>query len=133
MYIDEHQYLQTGMSVELIIASKSADYEEIATISDAYVPSVDLWIGDYPFLNKLKFQQLCRKVFRERIPHPMKEPLTAAEILRGAFKASTSRDEDYDWNSDEVADSEGGEDLVGEEEDEEEEVIEVVLPRDGRD
>lgn len=69
--IDEHHRIQTGMSIELVIASKSADYRDISTVSDAYIPACDLWIGDYPYLEKARFRKLCKQVLKESIRSPV--------------------------------------------------------------
>lgn len=52
--------LQQGMRLEVILVSDSPNnsFQRIAGVSDAYIPEMDLWIGDYPYLSKIAFLRL---------------------------------------------------------------------------
>lgn len=54
------------MSLETIIASPSNDYSLIITMTDSYIPACNIWIGDYPYLNKKKFIKSISKPFAKR-------------------------------------------------------------------
>ena len=47
------------MTIETIIASSRRDFSVIATLSDAYVPACDVWVGDYPYVDKRQFRRLA--------------------------------------------------------------------------
>jgi hypothetical protein len=50
------------MSLETIIASPNKDFSTVVTLTDSFVPACNVWIGDYPYVNKEKFKQFVKKV-----------------------------------------------------------------------
>jgi hypothetical protein len=52
------------MSIETMIASPNSTYKSVASMSDAYVPACDVWVGYYPFLDKKEFLKLSRSTLR---------------------------------------------------------------------
>lgn len=45
------------MRCETIIASTSKDFSSIATVTELFVKSCDVWVGDYPYLNRYLFDK----------------------------------------------------------------------------
>ena len=58
----DYRKLRVGMTVAQIIASKYKDFSVISVISDAYVPSCEVWMGDYPYLQKVRFKKLLSTI-----------------------------------------------------------------------
>ncbi len=39
--------------IQVLVISNDRDFEDILGVSDAYVPDANLWIGSYPYINKV--------------------------------------------------------------------------------
>ena len=50
-----YRRLETGMRCDGILVSPSNDFRKLELITDFYVPSCDMFFGDYPYLNKRAF------------------------------------------------------------------------------
>lgn len=46
------------MKIATILISPSADFSVLRTVTDTWVPDCDVWVGDYPYLNKPKFTNI---------------------------------------------------------------------------
>ena len=60
----KHQQIRAGMVVRVPVLSERKDFSQIGAISDAWVPQLKLWVGEYPFLLRPAFEELCLKRFR---------------------------------------------------------------------
>ena len=49
-----------GLVIRCIVLSDRKDFSRLGALSDAWLPEVRLWIGDYPFLLRPAFEDLCR-------------------------------------------------------------------------
>lgn len=47
-----HKNIAPGQTAELLVLSKQPDLSSIAKISDVYLPSQALWVGEYPYLRR---------------------------------------------------------------------------------
>lgn len=50
------------MSLETMIASTRKDYSNVVTASDAYIPACDLWVGDYPYVDRRQFLRIAHSM-----------------------------------------------------------------------
>ena len=55
----KHQTISQGSLIRGLIFSNNNDFSNILNISDAWLPSKRLWVGEYPFLLKPAFEELC--------------------------------------------------------------------------
>ena len=55
----KHQQIRAGM-----VLSDRKDFSRVAAMSDAWLPQLKLWVGEYPFLLRPAFEELCLKRFR---------------------------------------------------------------------
>lgn len=59
-----------GESAEMVLMSNRPDLSRIAQVSDIYLPNLDLWVSDYPYLKRDDFieveRQLAQASGRER-------------------------------------------------------------------
>ncbi|CAM9296623.1 unnamed protein product [Chrysoparadoxa australica] len=55
---EEYARIRVGMQLETVLLSEDEDFETIAGVTDAVVRGVDVWVGDYPYLDKAKFCRL---------------------------------------------------------------------------
>ena len=60
----KHQQIRAGMVVRVLVLSERKDFSQVGAISDAWLPQLKLWVGEYPFLLRPAFEELCLKRFR---------------------------------------------------------------------
>ncbi|NBO32167.1 MAG: phosphate ABC transporter permease [Cyanobacteria bacterium WB6_1B_304] len=58
----EHKSVRTGQTIEMVLFSFQSDLQKIVQVSDAYIPSQNLWISDYPYLRRDAFIEVSRKL-----------------------------------------------------------------------
>ena len=63
-YDKKHQVIRPGMVVRCLVLSERKDFSRIGALSDAWVPQAKLWVGEYPFLLRPAFEELCLKRLR---------------------------------------------------------------------
>ena len=49
-----------GQQIFCLVFSNSRDFSKISALSDAWLPSQRLWVGEYPFLLRPAFEELCQ-------------------------------------------------------------------------
>jgi hypothetical protein len=62
----KHQVIRRGMVVRCLVLSERPDFSRIGAISDGWLPQVKLWVGDYPYLLRPAFEELCLLRLRGR-------------------------------------------------------------------
>jgi hypothetical protein len=60
----KHKALRRGMVVRVLVLSERADFSRIGAISDAWIPQLKLWVGEYPYLLRPAFEELCLRRLR---------------------------------------------------------------------
>ncbi len=55
-----HGSIRAGMVVRCVVLSDRRDFSRVGAITDAWLPEVRLWVGEYPFLLRPAFEDLCR-------------------------------------------------------------------------
>lgn len=55
-----HGLIRAGLVIRCIVLSDRKDFSRLGALSDAWLPEVRLWVGDYPFLLRPAFEDLCR-------------------------------------------------------------------------
>lgn len=58
---ESYRQLREEMSCECLISAPSADFRQIVMVSEVWVPAPDVWVGDYPYLEKPAFRSLIRQ------------------------------------------------------------------------
>lgn len=53
--------------MQMVLASKDKTFTIVKAVSDAYVPSCKVWIGDYPYLDKREFKLLMRQIMKSKV------------------------------------------------------------------
>ena len=64
---ESYERLRKQMKIETIIASPSKDFSMLTMVTDAWVPSCDVWIGDYPYLKKDEFIEFTSSILNNNI------------------------------------------------------------------
>ncbi len=60
----KHQQIRRGMVVRALVLSERRDFSRIGAISDAWLPQPKLWVGEYPYLLRPAFEELCLRRLR---------------------------------------------------------------------
>jgi hypothetical protein len=63
-YDKKHQLIRRGMVVRCLVLSERKDFSRIGALSDAWLPQLKLWVGEYPFLLRPAFEELCLRRLR---------------------------------------------------------------------
>ncbi len=63
-YDKKHQVIRPGAVVRALVLSERADFSRIGAISDAWLPQLKLWVGEYPYLLRPAFEELCLRRLR---------------------------------------------------------------------
>ncbi len=56
---NKHQGIKIGMRIRCIVFSNKKDFSSVNDVSDAWLPQNRLWVGEYPFLLKPAFEEIC--------------------------------------------------------------------------
>ncbi|NEO02843.1 MAG: phosphate ABC transporter permease [Moorea sp. SIO3I7] len=57
-----HKNISPGQIAQMLVMSNQPDLGKIAQTSDIYIPSLDIWVNDYPYLQRDVFVQVSRKL-----------------------------------------------------------------------
>ncbi|MEB3362211.1 MAG: hypothetical protein VKI42_08830 [Synechococcaceae cyanobacterium] len=60
----KHQQIRRGMTVRALVLSERKDFSRIGALSDAWLPQAQLWVGEYPYLLRPAFEELCLRRLR---------------------------------------------------------------------
>lgn len=60
----KHQQIRRGMVVRTLVLSERNDFARVGAISDAWLPQIKLWVGEYPYLLRPAFEELCLRRLR---------------------------------------------------------------------
>ena len=74
-----HKAIAPGQVAELVVLSQQPNLDEIDKITDVYIPRHNLWVGEYPCLQRDVFAQVSRQLGGERESSPRRRP---SEIRR---------------------------------------------------
>ena len=60
-----HQGIAPGQVAEMLVMSNKPDLSTIAQTSDIYIPRLDRWVSDYPYLQRDVFVQVSQQLREE--------------------------------------------------------------------
>ena len=61
---NKYQIIKNESNIYALVFSNDRDFNSINAISDVWIPRPNLWIGEYPFLLRPAFEELCSLRFR---------------------------------------------------------------------
>ena len=61
-----HKAIRTGQTAQLLVLSNQPNLARIDKITDAYIPYQNIWIGDYPWLQRDVFSEVSRELESKR-------------------------------------------------------------------
>ena len=62
----KHQVIREGTLIRCLVLSERKDFSRVSAMSDAWIPGLRLWVGDYPFLLRPAFEELCQLCLTRR-------------------------------------------------------------------
>ena len=69
-----HQGISRGQVAVMLVMSYQEDLEKIAKYSDVYLPTVNLWVSDYPYLRRDEFIEVINQVRSSRRKNKQRQP-----------------------------------------------------------
>ncbi|MEB3255938.1 MAG: hypothetical protein VKJ05_06080 [Synechococcaceae cyanobacterium] len=59
-----HERIRRGMVVRCLVLSERRDFSRVGALSDVWLPQLKLWVGEYPYLLRPAFEELCARRLR---------------------------------------------------------------------
>jgi len=56
---NKHSQIQIGSRIRCLVSSNNRNFQKNLFLTDAWLPDLNLWIGDYPFLLRPAFEEIC--------------------------------------------------------------------------
>ena len=69
-----HQGISRGQIAVILVMSYQQDLGKIAKYSDAYLPTVNLWVSDYPYLRRDVFIEVINQIRSSRKRNKQRQP-----------------------------------------------------------
>ena len=89
----EHQRIAPSQRAEMVLLSKQSDLGRIAKTTDIYLPALNIWVSDYPYLKRDMFEAVSRQLESklERPARPAKrksaQSQSKSELEMGASRS----------------------------------------------
>lgn len=85
-----HQVIAPGQVAEMVVLSNQPDLSRIAKVTDIYIPSQNLWVSDYPFLQRDVFAEVSRRIRNDQEQEPR-----SRRVSKRKSRPSSRRDSDW--------------------------------------
>jgi hypothetical protein len=95
-----YKAIAKGQIAEMIVMSNRPDLSQIEEISDVYIPSRDIWVSDYPYLQRnffIEVGQRLRDDNQNRPRRPRRDDEQREEDTRNQRQRRRNQDEEYDY------------------------------------
>ena len=56
---NKHSQIIKGLKIRCLVTSDNRNFDNILALSDAWLPEINLWVGDYPYLLRPAFEEIC--------------------------------------------------------------------------
>lgn len=77
-----HQGVSQGQVAVMLVISYQQDLGQIAKCSDVYLPTVNLWVSDYPYLRRDAFIEVINQIRSSRRKNQQRPPNDSRESSR---------------------------------------------------
>jgi len=61
----QHASIRAGSVIRCVVLSDRNDFSRLGALTDAWLPGLRIWIGEYPYLLRPAFEDLCRMRLRK--------------------------------------------------------------------
>lgn len=89
----DHRGIRAGDRIALVVMSDRRDLSLISKISDAFLFDYDLWVSDYPYVQRQVFAELARRI--ERSPQDFDYPADSSSGERRSRRYDDRPDDQY--------------------------------------
>tara|TARA_A100001035_G_scaffold16760_1_gene11425 strand:+ start:836 stop:1480 length:645 start_codon:yes stop_codon:yes gene_type:complete len=56
---NKHAQIRIGSNIRCLVTSNNRNFDKDIYLSDAWLPDINLWVGQYPFLLRPAFEEIC--------------------------------------------------------------------------
>ena len=56
---NKHSQIRVGSSIRCLLTSDNPNFERDFYLTDAWLPEINLWVGEYPYLLRPAFEEIC--------------------------------------------------------------------------
>ncbi len=56
----KYKYIRNGTRIRCLVLSETKDFIRVSALSDAWLPDERFWVGEYPYLLRPAFEELCQ-------------------------------------------------------------------------
>ena len=56
---NKHSQIRIGSRIRCLITSNNRNFDRNFYLSDAWLPDINLWVGEYPYLLRPAFEEIC--------------------------------------------------------------------------
>ena len=61
---NKHSQIRVGTNIRCLVSSNNRNFDRDNFLSDAWLPDINLWIGEYPYLLRPAFEEICYIYFQ---------------------------------------------------------------------
>ena len=61
---NKHSQIKIGDRIRCLVSSNNRNFNRDIYLTDAWLPDINLWVGDYPFLLRPAFEEICYIYFK---------------------------------------------------------------------
>ena len=56
---NKHSQIRIGSNIRCLVTSNNRNFDRDINLTDAWLPDINLWVGDYPYLLRPAFEEIC--------------------------------------------------------------------------
>ena len=56
---NKHSQIRIGANIKCLVSSNYRNFDRDLYLTDAWLPDINLWVGEYPYLLRPAFQEIC--------------------------------------------------------------------------
>lgn len=86
-----YKQIARGMTAEMLVVAYQPSLTRLEKFTDIYLPENDLWVSDYPYLQRQVFEDLSRRIGSDRSPRD-----EAPRYRNNNDRYDSDYDQDYD-------------------------------------
>jgi len=60
----KHSQIRVGSNIRCLVSSNYRNFDRNINLTDAWIPNVNIWVGEYPFLLRPAFEEICYIYFK---------------------------------------------------------------------
>ena len=56
---NKHSNIRIGANIKCLVSSDYRNFDRDLFLTDAWLPDINLWVGEYPYLLRPAFKEIC--------------------------------------------------------------------------